>query len=327
MKNKLAIVIPAYKADYFELALESISKQTCKNFILYIGDDASPYDLNLIVDKFKSELDIHYFRFSENIGGTDLVKQWERCIDLTEDEEWIWLFSDDDILDSKCVELFFEYIKYNDHADLLHFNVKVIDHLGIEKFVNLFPKFPKLLSGIQFFEKKINWEIQSFVVEYIFKRSLYENEGGFVNFDLAWCSDDATWIKFANKSGIHTIDGCFVFFRFSGINISSYTNNIPILRRKLNAKLNYLLWSKFFFGGKRIKVTISQYNIMKWFLKEITESKILSIKSKAVFAFKYSCKLSGFCWGLVSFFYLIGYEFKKSTQSWHNIFFVIKNKK
>ena len=33
--NKLAIVIPAYKAKYLGMALESINKQTDKRFHLY----------------------------------------------------------------------------------------------------------------------------------------------------------------------------------------------------------------------------------------------------------------------------------------------------
>ena len=38
---KLAIVIPAYKAAFFERTLESIALQTDQRFRVYIGDDAS----------------------------------------------------------------------------------------------------------------------------------------------------------------------------------------------------------------------------------------------------------------------------------------------
>ena len=94
MKNKLAIVIPAYKACFFREVLDSLAKQSRRDFTVYIGDDASPDDLESIVSDYKDQLDIFYFRFEQNWGGRDLVAHWERCIELS-DEPLIWLFSDD----------------------------------------------------------------------------------------------------------------------------------------------------------------------------------------------------------------------------------------
>lgn len=91
MKNKLAIVIPAYKACFFREVLDSLAKQSRRDFTVYIGDDASPDDLESIVSDYKDQLDIFYFRFEQNWGGRDLVAHWERCIELS-DEPLIWLF-------------------------------------------------------------------------------------------------------------------------------------------------------------------------------------------------------------------------------------------
>ena len=77
---------------------------------MYIGDDCSPGNLYSIVEKYENRIPIVYKHFDENLGGKDLVAQWERCIDLVGDEEWIWLFSDDDIMDPTCVENFYRYI-------------------------------------------------------------------------------------------------------------------------------------------------------------------------------------------------------------------------
>lgn len=46
--NKLAIVMPAYKARFLRQALESIAQQTDKRFTVYVGDDASPDDIKEI---------------------------------------------------------------------------------------------------------------------------------------------------------------------------------------------------------------------------------------------------------------------------------------
>ena len=96
MKNKLAIIIPAYKACFFREVLDSIVRQSNRDFTVYIGDDASPDDLESIVSDYKDKLDIFYFRFEQNWGGRDLVAHWERCIELS-DEPLVWLFSDDDL--------------------------------------------------------------------------------------------------------------------------------------------------------------------------------------------------------------------------------------
>ena len=98
MNNQLSIVIPAYKATFLPAALDSIAAQTCQNFTLYIGDDNSPHNLENIVNRYKDEINLVYHRFDANLGGNDLVAQWERCISLTQGEPYIWLFSDDDVM-------------------------------------------------------------------------------------------------------------------------------------------------------------------------------------------------------------------------------------
>ena len=110
-QNNLAIVIPAYKATFLAAALDSIAAQTCKDFTLYIGDDHSPNNLEEIVGRYREKINLVYKRFDNNLGGKDLVAQWERCIDMTQDEEWLWLFSDDDVMEPSCVENFYRVYK------------------------------------------------------------------------------------------------------------------------------------------------------------------------------------------------------------------------
>lgn len=98
-QNNLAIVIPAYKSTFLAAALDSIAVQTCQDFTLYIGDDNRPNHLGAIVDRYRDRINLVYHRFDTNLGGKDLVAQWERCIDMSQGEEWIWLFSDDDVME------------------------------------------------------------------------------------------------------------------------------------------------------------------------------------------------------------------------------------
>ena len=102
----LAIVIPAYKAKYLREALQAIAAQTDQRFQVYLGDDCSPEPVAEVVREFSHSMRIVYHRFDDNLGGKSLVQQWERCLRLTR-EPWIWLFSDDDFMDSHCVAAFY----------------------------------------------------------------------------------------------------------------------------------------------------------------------------------------------------------------------------
>ncbi len=66
----MAIVIPAYKGRFLKETLDSIAVQAHKDeFVLYIGDDASPERLDKIVESYQNKVNLVYHRFSENMGG------------------------------------------------------------------------------------------------------------------------------------------------------------------------------------------------------------------------------------------------------------------
>ena len=202
-QNNLAIVIPAYKSTFLAAALDSIAAQTCKDFTLYIGDDCSPNNLGEIVDRYRDKINLVYKRFDNNLGGKDLVAQWERCIDMTQGEEWIWLFSDDDLMEARCVEEFYKTIKDKPQAGLIHFNVSCLDDATGK--VSLLPVFPKFCSSKFYLDEKIRGHLISFVVEFVVRRNIFFDNGRFQNFDLAWGSDFISWVKFwMGKSFVNT---------------------------------------------------------------------------------------------------------------------------
>ena len=166
MKNKLAIVIPAYKACFFREVLDSLAKQSRRDFTVYIGDDASPDDLESIVSDYKDQLDIFYFRFEQNWGGRDLVAHWERCIELS-DEPLIWLFSDDDLMPSDAVERVMKTWKKSGECDaVFRFPLAIVDSYGKLKYIN--PPFEtERISGYDFLLDKLSGKISSAACEYL----------------------------------------------------------------------------------------------------------------------------------------------------------------
>ncbi|WP_300725202.1 glycosyltransferase family 2 protein [uncultured Bacteroides sp.] len=243
MSSNLAIVIPAYKDVFLSQTLDSLCNQSCKDFTLYIGDDCSPYDIKSIVDQYNEKLNVKYHRFNNNLGGTDLVAHWERCIDLTDKEEWLWLFSDDDIIGSKCVELFYKYQKKYSF-DVYHFDIKEINELGIETGIT--SNYMDVTTSFYLHKKKMQGKLISMVVENIFSRAIYNQCGGFQHFDLAWGSDTATWIKFIYQKGLKKIPGDYIYWRKSSQNITP-SLDVNIVDRKVNSLMKYIEWTYSFF--------------------------------------------------------------------------------
>ena len=152
---KLAIVIPYYKLTYFEETLISLQNQTNQNFNLYIGDDASPETPSELIEKYSGIIS-KYKRFNTNLGGKELTRQWERCIDnLTENEEWIMLLCDDDILTENYIDKFYSNLTEINQSKLtvVKDNCKVIYTKG--DVVQGPYQYEKIESSTGFFKKII----------------------------------------------------------------------------------------------------------------------------------------------------------------------------
>ena len=166
----LAIIIPFYKLTFFEATLQSLAHQIDKRFKVYIGDDASPEDCGELLKQFKGRFDFKYYRFENNLGGTNLTKQWERCIALSENEEWLMILGDDDILGEDCVADF-----YKNEIEIRNSNVNVIRYackvINAEGRVFLGPySHPKLELASNFYCRKVKNQTRSSLSEYIFKK-------------------------------------------------------------------------------------------------------------------------------------------------------------
>ncbi len=245
MTQSIAIIIPAYKATFLPATLDSIAAQTCKDFTLYVGDDCSPEPIGSIVEAYRDKIDLVYQRFDSNLGGQDLVDQWERCIAMSGDEPYIWLFSDDDVMEPNCVEELLQQIKNTEGAyDLYHFNVDIIDEQGL--LIGRKQDYPTVLTAYQFYRGKYAGRFSSFAVDNVFSRRAYEQCQGFVKFDLAWCSDVATWIKFCGEKGMCSVPHARVKWRESSQNITP-NNSHPIAERKLDAEEAFLEWAYRYF--------------------------------------------------------------------------------
>jgi glycosyltransferase involved in cell wall biosynthesis len=216
----LAIVIPYYKFTFFEVALQSLANQTDKRFKVYIGDDASPETPVYLLKKYQSKFDFVYHHFEENIGGTSLVKQWERCIALSGEEEWIMILGDDDVLGENVVGAFYENLEeIKTVSNVLRFASRKIDGDGNEtSSIYLNPKV-ELAVDILFRDTR------SSLSEYVFNKKQVVKIG-FKDFPLAWLVDVLAVLEFSEFKKIYSINEALVYIRTSNINISGRQDNL-----------------------------------------------------------------------------------------------------
>jgi len=243
----LAIVIPYYKYTFFEATLLSLSTQTDKRFKVYIGDDDSPEHPADLLEKHKGAIDFVYQRFETNLGGVSLVQQWERCIKMTKDEEWIMILGDDDTIADNCVACFYSHLAEveQQRINVIRYATVVIDQNDTElSIVHTHPKYEK---SVDFLMRKFKGGTRSSLSEFIFKKEVLL-EIRFKDLPLAWYSDLLAVLEFSKFGLIYTINEAIVSFRLSGINITSKRDNL-VLKNIATFKFYYYLLnikSKFF---------------------------------------------------------------------------------
>jgi glycosyltransferase involved in cell wall biosynthesis len=247
----LGIVIPYYKLSFFEETLQSLANQSDKRFKVYIGDDASTENPKDLLDKFTGKFNFTYQRFTDNLGGQQLVKQWERCVDLLQNEVWFVVLGDDDVLGDNYVEEFYKYLPdvIEEKCKVVRFATVVID--GMSNQISSTYTHSKLEKSTDFFYRRFTNKTRSSLSEYVFKRSAYKTYG-FYNYKLAWFTDDRAWLEFSEFKTIYSINSAVVSFRLSKENISRHDYK---LQEKANVSLQFF---KFIITKHLLKFTKQQ---------------------------------------------------------------------
>ncbi|MBR5851394.1 MAG: glycosyltransferase family 2 protein [Bacteroidaceae bacterium] len=228
---KYSFVLPAYKARFFKEALDSILSQTYKDFELIIVNDASPEDLDSIVKQYDDPRIRYYFN-EENIGGKDLVAQWNHCLEYAKGE-YVILASDDDVYHPEYLEKMDELVRKYPDVNVYRPRVQYINKNN--EIIYTENLLPVKMSLIQYLEAWITTKIGSGIPFNVFKRLELEKQGGFLNYPLGWFSDDATVIEIAKSNGMAYSADTLFSFRCSDINISSKKHTKSLILKKIKA--------------------------------------------------------------------------------------------
>ena len=233
MGRLYSFVLPAYKARFLKEAIDSILAQTYTNFELIIVNDASPEDLDSIVNSYDDPR-IQYYINAENIGGKDLVAQWNYSITYAKGE-YLILASDDDVYHMDYLQKMNTIIDRYPDVYVFRPMVQFINANGSTTYIKgLLNEYTSQLM-FAYFMRNVGGGIPFYIV----KREALEAINGFVNYPLAWHSDDITVLKLA-KNGVVFYPEILFSFRMSGENISTKLNNADTLKMKICATNQYI---------------------------------------------------------------------------------------
>jgi hypothetical protein len=239
MTEQLAIVIPAFKAEFLAKTLASLLQQTNQNFTIYVCDDASSEDLGSITRTVLGARPHVYKRFETNFGGRSLAQHWDRCVALAH-EPWIWLFSDDDLMDARCVESFYQALQRQGEApDIFRFDAWTIDEN--DAVIGLHSLHVSEEVWLEFMYARLMGWRPSFMQQVIFPRPGLERAGNFLDLPLAWCTDDAAIIAMGRDRTIRHIPGARVSWRRSKQNITP-DESVAVRKLKLRASCLFVQW-------------------------------------------------------------------------------------
>lgn len=232
----LSFIMPAYKARFIREAISSILNQTMEDWELVVVDDCSPEDLESIVCGF-SDHRIKYVRNQHNIGGKDLVEQWNHCLSYASGE-WVSLAADDDIYAPEYAESVLRLALLYPQVNVIRSRVEQIDEGGFHLYDDgisseFTPKEEYLfdwLSGKSF----------TCIGNFAFRKSALDDIGGFINFPCAFGSDIATPIALSYNGVANTSDMLFKF-RQSDFHLSADSSRYPEKLSAITLLYDFLL--------------------------------------------------------------------------------------
>jgi len=234
MKPLFTIAIPCYKAAFLEQAVRSCLSQTYREFEVVIVNDASPEDIDSIINQFDDHR-IRYYKNTINNGAENVVDTWNQCLEYAQGEYMICMGDDDKLL-SDCLLDYHQLISQYPMVDVLHTRTQIIDEDN--NIIAIQEERPIWESALTMLQERWDRRWRQFIGDFCFKTSSLRNDGGFYKLPLAWSSDDISAFRAALTSGIANVQT----FGFQYRDNSQTISNSSSFRLKAIANIAAINW-------------------------------------------------------------------------------------
>jgi len=235
---KFSVTIPTYKDKYLKEAIDSILSQTYSHFEIIIVNDASPYNIDSIIQDY-SDSRIRYFKNEKNCGAKNVVDNWNICLSYATGDYLICM-GDDDKLTPNCLKDFTDLIAKYPHLDLYHARSEIID--DDSNIVCTLEERPEWESIYSLIYNPRN----SHLGDYLFKTATLRKNGGFFKLPFGWQSDDISAFIAASQHGVANTKDVGFQYRGNGMSIS---HDLSCIEDKIEAVRLSVKWRLSFIDG------------------------------------------------------------------------------
>ena len=231
---KFSIGIPVYKAKFFHTCIESVLAQTYRDFELIILNDSSPEDIDGIVNSFQ-DTRICYHKNDTNVGAVDIVKNWNKLVELAQGDYFMCM-GDDDMLAPNCLEEYIRLINSYPECNVYHARTLMVDSAGeVCDIQQDRPDRETVLATL--WEATFHSRLQ-FVGDFLYRTTALRAAGGYYYLPLAWESDYITPYMVAGENGIVNGHKPTFVYRQNPLSITSSASTIA----KMDATQQYINW-------------------------------------------------------------------------------------
>lgn len=272
---KYTIAIPAYKSEFLKDCIQSILNQTYDDFELIIVNDASPDNIDEIVNSF-SDQRIRYFRNDENFGAENVVKNWNKCLELAKGDYFL-LMGDDDMLSPNYLMFFSEVIDINQVYDVFHCQTIIIDQCGNE--ILRTPNLPAYESMIDMIKQRLIHNRRQFISDFVYKTKSLKSFGGFFYLPLAQMSDDISAYRSCGSIGILNIREHLLYYRQHDKTISAIGKEELIIKA-ISIGEKWIL--KNFYDMSNIKSSLLSYLKLRILILKSFHKKKMEVLNRKI---------------------------------------------
>lgn len=231
---KFSIGIPAYKATFLKECIDSVLAQTYLDYELIIVNDASPEDIDGIINSY-SDSRIRYYKNAKNFGATNVVDNWNKCLSLAIGEYFV-LMGDDDMMCSDYLEEFIILINKHPKLEVYHCRTMIIDKNS--DFITLTETRPEIESVYENIWHRLQVGRIQFISDFVYQTEILKKNGGYYKIPLAWASDDIS-SYIAMDKGIANSNKPVFMYRKNSLSISS-TGNVILKMQAIQQEKEWL---------------------------------------------------------------------------------------
>ena len=213
----VSVCIPAHNgAAFLQASLDSVLRQTSRDFELIVVDDASSDGTEDCVRAINDKR-IRYHRNSERLG---LAANWNRCLELAT-APYITVFHQDDVMLQENLERKAAVLRENTSVGMVYSNVQQIGPED-EVISNWWVDEPQTSdagaqTGREFFEKLFWGPNIVCCPSVMMRRECYEKLGGFDE-SLSFTADWEMWMRIALTYDVAYLPETLVRYRRHGQN-------------------------------------------------------------------------------------------------------------